>query len=87
MAFEPVYDSAVIDTYAKLGTGQAVVEARLLPKPETRIAKVLSTSCSVGIGSAETFTGEARYLGRVNFKGVVETADGNAEVLDYKADF
>lgn len=87
MAFEPVYDSAVIDTYAKLGTGQAVVEARLLPKPETRIAKVLSTSCSVGIGSAETFTGEARYLGRVNFKVLFETADGNVEVLDYNADF
>ena len=73
MAFEPVYDTAVFDTYRRLGTGQAVVEARLLPRPETRIAKVLSTSSQISIGAAEAFTGEARYSGRVNFKVLFET--------------
>lgn len=87
MAFEPVYDTAVLDTFRKLGTGQAVVEARLLPRPETRIAKVLSTSSTVTIGAAEAFAGEARYSGRVNFKVLFETADAGAEVLDYNADF
>ena len=87
MAFEPVYDTAVLDTFRKLGTGQAVVEARLLPRPETRIAKVLSTSSAVTIGAAEAFAGEARYSGRVNFKVLFETADSTVETLDYHADF
>ncbi len=87
MAFEPIYDTAVFDTFRKLGTGQAVVEARLLPRPETRIAKVLSTSSSVGISAAEAFSGEARYSGRVNFKVLFETTEGTAEELDYNADF
>lgn len=87
MAFEPVFDTAVFDSYRRLGTGQAVVEARLLPKPETRIAKVLSTSCQVAIGAAEAFTGEARYSGRVNFKVLFEDASGKPEALDYNADF
>lgn len=87
MAFEPVYDTAVFDTYRRLGTGQAVVEARLLPRPETRIAKVLSTSSQISIGAAEAFTGEARYSGRVNFKVLFETTEGGVEMLDYNADF
>lgn len=87
MAFEPVFDTAVFDSYRRLGTGQAVVEARLLPKPETRIAKVLSTSSQVSIGAAEAFTGEARYSGRVNFKVLFEDTSGKAEALDYNADF
>ncbi|MCI9031473.1 MAG: DUF3794 domain-containing protein [Clostridia bacterium] len=87
MAFEPIYDTAVFDTFRKLGTGQAVVEARLLPRPEIRIAKVLSTSSSVGISAAEAFSGEARYSGRVNFKVLFETTEGTAEELDYNADF
>lgn len=87
MAFEPVFDTAVFDTYRRLGTGQAVVEARLLPKPETRISKVLSTSCGVSISAAEAFTGEARYSGRVNFKVLFEDGAGRAEALDYNADF
>lgn len=87
MAFEPVYETAAFDTFVKLGKGQAVVEARLLPRPETRIAKVLSTSSSVGINSCESFTGEARYAGRVNFKVLFESTDGKVESLDYNADF
>lgn len=87
MAFEPIYDTAQFDGFVRLATGQAVVEARLLPKPQTKIAKVLSTCGYADVSAAESFTGEARYAGRVNFKVLFETADGNVDVLDYNADF
>ena len=55
------------DCLQRVGTGQAVVEARLAPMAGTGFAKILSISCTATASLTEVFKGEARYGGRVNF--------------------
>ncbi len=86
MAFEPVY-SLLSPSYPDvLATGQAVVEARLLPSGFT-VGKVLSASADVTVTAGEVFTGEARYSGKANFRVLVLDGDGICRSLDYVAEF
>lgn len=87
MAFEPVYEEVKLNSRRRLCQTQAVVEARLLPKPNIVIARVLSIACDSVINASEVFTGEARYNGRVNFKVLFVDVDGNNHSMDYSADF
>lgn len=87
MAFEPVYEIAKLDSMRKLCSGQAVVEARLIPQPGAAITRVLSTSCSCSVAVTEVFAGEARYNGRVNFKVLYVDEGGSNHSMDYNADF
>lgn len=86
MAFEPVY-SLLSPAYPKqLATGQAVIEARLLPSGFS-VGKVLSASADVSVTAGEVFTGEARYGGKANFRVLVLDGDGICRSLDYVAEF
>lgn len=87
MAFEPVFEEVKFNSKRRLAKTQAVVEARLLPQPNTVIARVLSISATSAISASEVFTGEARYNGRVNFKVLFVDVDGANHSLDYNADF
>ena len=76
MAFEPVFEVVKINSKRRLAKTQAVVEAKLLPAPNTVIARVLSITADSVIGASEVFTGEIRYNGRVNFKVLFVDVDG-----------
>ena len=60
MAFEPVFEVVKINSKRRLAKTQAVVEAKLLPAPNTVIARVLSITADSVIGASEVFTGEIR---------------------------
>lgn len=87
MAFEPVFEVVKLNSKRRLAKTQAVVEARLLPQPNTVIARVLSITADSVISASEVFTGEARYNGRVNFKVLFVDVDGRNHSMDYNADF
>lgn len=87
MAFEPVFEVVKINSKRRLAKTQAVVEAKLLPAPNTVIARVLSITADSVIGASEVFTGEIRYNGRVNFKVLFVDVDGHNHSMDYNADF
>lgn len=87
MAFEPIFEVARLDCRRRLCSSQAVVEARLIPAPNVVIARVLSISCDSSISASETFAGEARYNGRVNFKVLFVDVEGVNHSMDYNADF
>ncbi len=87
MAFEPVFEVVKLNSKRRLAKTQAVVEARLLPQPNTVIARVLSITADSAISASEVFTGEARYSGRVNFKVLFLDVDGRNHSMDYSADF
>ena len=86
MAFEPKFSALTPASPVKLATGQAVVEARLLPAGYT-VEKVLSASADVTVTAGETFTGEARYAGKATFRVLLLDGDGVYRALDYLADF
>lgn len=87
MAFEPVYEKPAPDCLKRLCSGQAVVEARLLPASGISISRVLSIATDCTVSPSEVFTGEARYNGRVNFKVLFVDAEGANHSMDYNADF
>lgn len=86
MAFEPVYSLLSPSYPQRLASGQAVIEARLLPAGFT-VGRVLSASADVGVVPGEVFTGEARYSGKANFRVLVLDGDGVCRSLDYVAEF
>lgn len=86
MAFEPVYSLLSPSYPCKSVTGQAVVEARLLPSGFT-VGRVLSASADVSVVPGEVFTGEVRYGGKVNFRVLVTDGEGVCRSLDYMAEF
>lgn len=87
MAFEPVYEKPAPECLKRLCSGQAVVEARLLPANGVAIARVLSVATDCVVTPSEVFAGEARYNGRVNFKVLFVDASGANHCMDYNADF
>lgn len=87
MAFEPIYEKPAYDCLKRIASGQAVVEARLLPDGGAQIAKVLSIATDCVVTPSEVFAGEARYSGRVSFKVLYVDSNGANHSLDYNADF
>jgi len=75
------------DCLHRVGTGQAVVEARLAPMAGTGFAKILSINCSATTSLTDVFKGEARYGGRVNFCVIYADEEGKTEAVEYAADF
>ena len=49
MAFEPVFEVVKINSKRRLAKTQAVVEAKLLPAPNTVIARVLSITADLSL--------------------------------------
>ncbi len=86
MAFEPVYSLLSPSYPAMMASGQAVVEARLLPSGFA-VGKVLSASADVSVTAGEVFTGEARYNGKATFRVLVLDEEGVCRSLDYVAEF
>ena len=86
MALEPVYSDLSPSYPIQLASGQAVIEARLLPAGFT-VGKVLSASADVTVVAGEVFTGEARYSGKAYFRVLVLDGEGVCRSLDYTAEF
>lgn len=86
MAFEPIYEVAVLDGLQKLCSGQVVTEAKLVPPHGEEITKILGVSAMVDVVTTEVFTGEARVKGRVDFRVIYSGAGGDRS-LDYRAEF
>ncbi len=86
MAFEPIYEVAVLDGLQKLCSGQVVAEAKLVPPHGEEITKILGVSAVADVVTTEVFTGEARIKGRVDFR-VVYSSNGGDRCLDYRAEF
>jgi hypothetical protein len=82
-----MYEEIKLNSRRRLCQTQAVVEARLLPQPNIVIARVLSIACDGAVTASEIFAGEARYIGRVNFKVLFVDVDGKNHSMDYNADF
>lgn len=87
MAFEPIYEVAVLDGLQKLCSGQVVAEAKLVPPHGDEIAKILGVSAIADVVATEVFTGEARIKGKVDFKVFYSDAEGQSRCLDYSAEF
>ncbi len=86
MAFEPIYEVAVMGGLQKLCSGQVVAEAKLVPPHGEEITKILGVSATADVTTTEVFTGEARIKGRVDFR-VLYSCDGGDRCLEYRAEF
>ena len=86
MAFEPIYEVAVVGGLRKMCSGKVVAEAKLVAPHGEEINKILGTSATVDVACAEVFTGEARIKGRVYFKVIYLSGEG-IKCLDYTAEF
>ncbi len=87
MEKQPVYEEIKTGAPITVAVTQAVVETRLLPQPGEGISRVLSITTEPTINSAETFNGEARFGGRVDFKVLYLTGDGTNRCLGCSAEF
>lgn len=87
MAFEPIVSVVEPNRFDRLCRFQSVTEARLLPRPDAEIDKLLSCSAVAKIGSSEVYNGEIRVRGRVEFRSVYVSTDGKNNALSVGVDF
>lgn len=87
MAFEPILSVVEPNRFDRLCRFQSVTEARLLPRPDAEIDKLLSCSAVAKIGSSEVYNGEVRVRGRVEFRSVYVGTDGSNNALSAGVDF
>lgn len=86
MAITPKYENIRVDDYKALPPKQTAVEC-VLRAEEGSIKNVLSIKCDCQLLSCETMSGEARISGRVDFKAIYESGEGELDTLAYYADF
>ncbi len=87
MSFEPKFDKIDFTAKNELKRTQAVVEARILPRPGTAIARVLSVAAKCNLSGVEVFNGEVRYTGRVGYTVLFVDVNGDNHATEYSADF
>ncbi len=86
MAFEPIYEVAVMGSLQKLCSGQVVAEAKIVPPHGEELTKILGVSAVADVITTEVFTGEARIKGKVDFR-VLYSGNNGDRCLTYRTEF